>query len=45
MFEIMPGLKINFHKSEVVCVGMEDDRIKMFEKIFTCGRVFFPLST
>lgn len=43
MFEIMFGLKINFHKSEVICVGMEEDRIKLFEEIFTCGRGSFPI--
>lgn len=30
MFELMVGLKINFYKSEVICVGMEEDRIYFF---------------
>lgn len=43
MFEIMSGLKVNFHKSEVVCVWMEEERIKLFQEIFTCGRGKFPI--
>lgn len=43
MFQIMSGLKINFHKSEMVRVGMEHDKIKLFEEIFTCGRGSFPI--
>lgn len=43
MFELMSGLKINFHKSGVICVGMEEDRIKKFEEILTCGRGVFPI--
>ena len=42
LFEIMSGLKINFHKSEVICVGLEDNRIKLFEEILTCKRGDLP---
>ena len=38
----MSGLKINFHKSEVICVGLEDDRAKLFEEILTCKRGALP---
>lgn len=42
LFEIMSGLKINFHKSEVICVGLEENRIKLFEDILTCKRGNLP---
>jgi hypothetical protein len=43
LFEQMSGLKINFHKSEVICLGdaiaLKDD----FVEIFTCPYVVLPL--
>ena len=29
-------MKINFHKSEVYCLGVSQERAKIFEEIFTC---------
>ena len=42
LFEQLSGLKINFHKSEVICVGLEENRIKLFEDILTCKRGALP---
>jgi hypothetical protein len=42
LLEIMSGVKINFCKTEVICVGMEEDRIKQFEEILTCRRGTLP---
>jgi hypothetical protein len=32
----MSGLKINFHKSEVYCLGQAKNRVRQFEEILTC---------
>ena len=36
LFELMSGLKINFHKSEVIGIELDADRINLFEEMFTC---------
>ena len=36
LFEQMSGLKINFHKSEVYCIGTAATRKDSYERIFTC---------
>ena len=36
LFEQMSGLKINFHKSEVYCLGISQWRKNIFEEILTC---------
>ena len=39
----MSGLKIKFHKSEVIGIGIDKDRIELCEDIFTCTRGELPL--
>jgi hypothetical protein len=39
LFEQMSGLKINFHKSEIYCLGGGGD----FERIFTCKSGLLPM--
>ena len=36
LFEMLSGRKINFHKSEVFCLGAAKERQAFFEEIFTC---------
>lgn len=36
LFEQLSGLKINFHKSEVFCLGEATDRQDSYAEIFTC---------
>jgi hypothetical protein len=39
----MSGLKINFHKSKVYCLGKEKNRQDAFESIFTCQGSDLPM--
>jgi hypothetical protein len=39
----MSGLKINFHKSEVICLGDAKNRSMDFEEIFTCKSGVLPM--
>ena len=39
----MSGLKINIHKSEVYCLGIDQGEEKLFEEIFTCKVGSLPL--
>jgi hypothetical protein len=43
LFEQMSGLKINFHKSEVYCLGRAKERYKKFEEILTCKAGDLPM--
>jgi hypothetical protein len=43
LFEQMSGLKINFHKSEVYCMGAAKERQEVFESIFTCQSKELPM--
>ena len=43
LFEQMSGLKINFHKSEVFCMGSAQEKTQSFERILTCKSGKFPL--
>jgi hypothetical protein len=43
LFEQMSGLKINFHKSEVICFGGSLKRRKEFEKFFNCKSGELPM--
>lgn len=36
MFELMSGLKINFLKSEILCVGDDDNIVKFYADLFNC---------
>jgi hypothetical protein len=39
----MSGLKINFHKSDIYCLGGALDREEDFERIFTCNSGLLPM--
>jgi hypothetical protein len=43
LFEQMSGLKINFHKSDIYCLGEPSDREGDFERIFTCKSGLLPM--
>jgi hypothetical protein len=36
LFEQISGLKINFHKSEIFCLGVARDKAQRYSEIFTC---------
>uniref|UniRef100_A0A453F4P8 Reverse transcriptase domain-containing protein n=1 Tax=Aegilops tauschii subsp. strangulata TaxID=200361 RepID=A0A453F4P8_AEGTS len=36
MFELMSGLKINFLKSEILCIGGDDDTLTFYSELFNC---------
>jgi hypothetical protein len=39
----MSGLKINFHKSEIICLGNSVDREHLYADIFTCPPSGLPM--
>jgi hypothetical protein len=41
IFEQMSGLKINFHKNEIICLGKAVEREHFYADIFTCPIVVF----
>lgn len=43
-FEIMSGLKINFHKSKVCRIGVEDELVQAFSKKLNCLTQKLPLN-
>jgi hypothetical protein len=43
-FELLSGLKINFHKSELFCFGEAQDDANEYAKIFGCGLGSFLIS-
>ena len=43
MFELMSGLKINFMKSEILCVGGDDETIFLYVELFNCSIGHFPM--
>jgi hypothetical protein len=43
LYEQMPGLKINFEKSEVMLLGGDDEVALMYAEIFNCSVGIFPL--
>ena len=43
MFEQMSRLKINFHKSEVYCLGSAMTRCEVYSEIFTCPVAGLPM--
>jgi hypothetical protein len=42
-FEKLPGLKINFHKSELFCFGEVQDEVTAYANLFGCGQGQFPM--
>jgi hypothetical protein len=43
-FEKMSGMKINYDKSDLITIELDDDRANGFAKNFCCKKVSFPLS-
>jgi hypothetical protein len=43
LFEHMSGLKINFHKSEIFCLGEAKEYINLYADIFTCPVGSLPM--
>ena len=43
-FEKMSGLKINFHKSELLCFGEAQDEAHLYAELFECGLGQFPIT-
>jgi hypothetical protein len=42
LFEQISGLKINFHKSEIFCLGDAKERAQRYSEIFTCPTAELP---
>jgi hypothetical protein len=42
-FEQLSGMKINYDKSDLLVLGMDDERADDFDKIFCCKRSDFPI--
>ena len=43
MYELMAGLKINFHKSEILTINDEENWDTVYAKIFNCQIGTFPI--
>jgi len=42
-YEKMTGMKINYDKSDMLTIGVEEDRINELAKIFCCKKGDFPI--
>uniref|UniRef100_A0A8I6WLN0 Reverse transcriptase domain-containing protein n=1 Tax=Hordeum vulgare subsp. vulgare TaxID=112509 RepID=A0A8I6WLN0_HORVV len=42
-FENLSGMKINFHKSNLITINMAEDRTRVFAQIFCCNLGSFPI--
>jgi hypothetical protein len=42
-FEQLSGMKINYDKSDLLVLGMDEERANEFAKIFCCKRSDFPI--
>jgi hypothetical protein len=42
-YEQLSGMKINYDKSDLLVLGVEEDRANEFAKIFCCKRSNFPI--
>jgi hypothetical protein len=42
-FEQLSGLKINFHKSKLFCIGEAQDEVNAYADLFGCGQGQFPI--
>jgi hypothetical protein len=42
-FELLSGLKINFHKSELYCFGEGQDHAQLYVELFGCNQGEFPI--
>jgi hypothetical protein len=43
IYEKMPGLKINFDKSEIVMTSMDEEKSKMYAEMFNCAIGQWPI--
>ena len=43
VFELLSGLKINFHKSELFCFGEAQGDVSLYAELFGCGQGQFPI--
>jgi hypothetical protein len=43
MYELMAGLKINFHKSKIITINDEENLAPVYAKIFNCQLGTFPI--
>jgi hypothetical protein len=41
-FEELPGLKINFHKSEIFCFGKAKEEEEQYKQLFDCETGSLP---
>ena len=41
--EKMSGMKINYDKSDLITIGLDEDRANCFAKIFCCKKSEFPI--
>lgn len=39
----MSGMKISYDKSDLLTIGVDDDRANSFAKLFCCKRSDFPI--
>jgi len=44
-FETLAGLKINFHKSKLFCLGEAKEKTEEYIQVFGCKEVHLPLNT
>jgi len=42
-YEQMTGMRINFDKSDLLTIGIEEDRVNEYSKIFGCKKGDFPI--
>ena len=43
-FELLSGLKINFHKSDLYCFGEAQNEAHLYAELFGCGLGQFPIN-
>jgi hypothetical protein len=43
VFEQVSGLKINFHKSKIICIGNAKDSLESYLFLFGCKQDDFPI--
>jgi hypothetical protein len=44
-YEQLSGMKINYDKSDMMVIGVQEERANEFAKIFCCKKMSFQLST
>jgi len=43
-FEVVSSLRVNFHKSQVGAIGLNDVDLNIFSKCLNCGRMAIPFN-